>query len=572
MFFMRGSFIFICFCHIHALSGASPPENVGAQSNNATPYILICLAVLFAMSGFACCLPKRQAKSGSDNVNDELSAAKKLKLRKDASLRPNVLLLEPDDKTKGMQGKSPANRSSSRIPTESAATKKNPYLSPLPENPGIALSARSSASPRSSATPSVSKSSAALSVSKSSATPSASKNTGDTGTPPARKARKTPSETPTPTSNAVPSATAVASKNEDELEHFGGATLDAAATAGETSLYNIHGLDVGKLLGQGSFGRVFLCKKQKTGKLLAVKVVPVQGGADAKTVGGGSLKETVDIELNLLKVLVHRHVVHYYGHFFSANQDCLCLVLEYVPGGTVKSQLLQFGGFSDSLVKRYAKQTLSGIFYLHNLTPPVIHRDLKPANLLLTLDGKIKITDFGSAKVRMIITGGTAQCTLKGSVAYMAPEVFSGKEVGCQQDIWSFGCLVLEMCIAKTPWWDYKMNNIMQAFSIIGKSDKVPTAPEGRPDVMVKFMYCCMRRDPHERLSAKELLVHEFLMDKDKDLTSHSTSAKSHRSKKKDNATKTRSSASGGRRSNPESGVSKIAKESRNKSKSSGHA
>ncbi len=100
-------------------------------------------------------------------------------------------------------------------------------------------------------------------------------------------------------------------------------------------------------------------------------------------------------------------------------------------------------------------QILEGLEYLHNNN--VIHRDIKGANILVDNDGNVKLTDFGCAKqleftVNSLSNKENFNNTLKGSVPWMAPEVINQAVYDKKVDIWSFGCTILEMATAKTPW------------------------------------------------------------------------------------------------------------------------
>jgi len=340
-------------------------------------------------------------------------------------------------------------------------------------------------------------------------------------------------------------------------------------------------LEVGNTLGIGAFGRVFLAKNKVTGTLLAVKetIIDIRPTPTSRSTRGsrssmisnplvdsinnsrstthrsdaalrptnrlddvdlenydGSLRRTrrdggtddqiqeqyVDAlqEIKLLQILQHPNIVLYIGHEIIRDAPTRLLIfLEYLPGGTIKSQLDEFGAFSDSLVQRYSKQMFSGISYLHNLEQPVLHRDLKPANLLLTLDGELKIADFGTGKLKHVISPGQFTAshsgTITGTMQYMAPEVYSGKEMGCSQDIWSAGCCILEMCTAERPWVGFELENVMDAFRVIACSDALPARPTNRPPKLLDLIYsCCLNRDARTRGLAIDMLNHHpFLTD-----------------------------------------------------------
>lgn len=146
------------------------------------------------------------------------------------------------------------------------------------------------------------------------------------------------------------------------------------------------------------------------------------------------------------------------------------IFLEYVPGGSVSALLRNYGAFEEPLVKNFVRQILQGLNYLHE--KDIIHRDIKGANILVDNKGGIKISDFGISKkvedsksIRNhlvdeshasidLLTGGNRihRPSLQGSVFWMAPEVVKQTGHTHKADIWSVGCLVVEMLTGEHPW------------------------------------------------------------------------------------------------------------------------
>lgn len=112
----------------------------------------------------------------------------------------------------------------------------------------------------------------------------------------------------------------------------------------------------------------------------------------------------------------------------------------------------KFGALKEAVVKKYTKQILNGLRYLHY--NEVIHRDLKAANVLVDRAGVCKLSDFGTAKI--VSEMGSESNSLKGTVNWMAPEVIQQLKYGRYADIWSLGCTVYEMVTGKAPWHEKK--------------------------------------------------------------------------------------------------------------------
>merc|ERR1719356_491728 len=195
-------------------------------------------------------------------------------------------------------------------------------------------------------------------------------------------------------------------------------------------------------------------------------------------------KDSLENEVNIMRTLDHPRIVNYIGHDYLEN--CLFVYLEHMPGGTLTSALNEFGAFDECLTRTYTKQLLEGLDYLHTREPPVIHRDLKGANVLLSGDCTCKLADFGCSKR----TDCTMTHTMRGSIPWMAPEVIAHSQYGRSSDIWSFGCVVIEMSTAAVPWGRFE--NQMAALVKIGLSQESPPMPEDASDECKDFILKCV--------------------------------------------------------------------------------
>ena len=213
----------------------------------------------------------------------------------------------------------------------------------------------------------------------------------------------------------------------------------------------------GDLIGQGSFAKVYYGINPATGEIMAVKQVDIPSSMN---MGGQRTKfiQSLAHEINLLKMFNHENIVKYYGSMCDGNN--LNVFLEYIDGGCLASLLrkLQFCSVPDTV--HYLKQILSGISYLHMKN--IVHRDIKSANILITSSGKVKIGDFGVSK---LLDGVAKRFSVQGSVFWMAPELVRSQECSTKSDIWSVGCLVLEMLTGEHPWFGLDQ---IQAFYRIG--------------------------------------------------------------------------------------------------------
>ncbi|WWC87226.1 uncharacterized protein L201_002114 [Kwoniella dendrophila CBS 6074] len=263
----------------------------------------------------------------------------------------------------------------------------------------------------------------------------------------------------------------------------------------------------GALIGAGSFGSVFLGMDAHSGLLMAVKQVELPTGSARNEERKQSMVSALEREIELLKELQHENIVQYLDS--SADGNYLNIFLEYVPGGSVAALLSNYGAFEEALVKNFVRQILTGLNYLHERE--IIHRDIKGANILVDNKGGIKISDFGiSKKVESNLMTGpkTNRPSLQGSVFWMAPEIVKQTSYTSKADIWSVGCLIVEMLIGSHP---YPNLTQMQAIFRIGSQTPVPEIPPDISPEAADFLRQTFEIDHNARPTAAQLLEHPFI-------------------------------------------------------------
>eukprot|EP00930_Biecheleria_cincta_P001375 TRINITY_DN102516_c0_g1_i1.p1 TRINITY_DN102516_c0_g1~~TRINITY_DN102516_c0_g1_i1.p1 ORF type:complete len:629 (+),score=75.76 TRINITY_DN102516_c0_g1_i1:87-1889(+) len=255
----------------------------------------------------------------------------------------------------------------------------------------------------------------------------------------------------------------------------------------------------GEMLGRGAFGNVFKAVNRQSGKVFAVKEVQI----DQRDAADVRFREALENEIELMRAIQHSNIVSYLGHDYI--HSILHIYLEFMPGGSLANALFQFGPFAESLIAVYSRQLCEGLEYLHTREPIVLHRDIKSANILIGPDCQLKLADFGCSKR----THDTMSQSLRGSIPWMAPEVITQSGYGRRSDVWSLGCVIIEMATAKSPWPNF--NNTMAAAMHIGTDGNVPECPESLSGAGQNFIRQCTIRDKNERPLATALLRHEFL-------------------------------------------------------------
>ncbi|MBW0466232.1 hypothetical protein O181_005947 [Austropuccinia psidii MF-1] len=250
---------------------------------------------------------------------------------------------------------------------------------------------------------------------------------------------------------------------------------------------------LGEVLGRGAFGCVFRALNWFTGETVAVKQVGLSN------IPRSELPEIMS-EIDLLKNLDHPNIVQYRG--FVKTSDYLYIILEYCENGSLHTICKKFGKFPESLVAVYICQVLEGLFYLHE--QGVIHRDIKGSNILATKEGGVKLADFGVATR----TGALSDNTVVGSPYWMAPEVVDQSGATTASDIWSVGCVVIELLEGKPPY--YFLDPMPALFRIV--NDDCPPLPESASPIARDFLLQCFQKDQNLRISAKKLLKHPWML------------------------------------------------------------
>ena len=259
---------------------------------------------------------------------------------------------------------------------------------------------------------------------------------------------------------------------------------------------------VGDIIYESGNSTIYKAFNINDGNIFAVKKYNCENGAKC---------ENYFNEVKIYEHLNHPNIIKYI--YSEQISNYYFLYLEYIPGGSIKSMIDQFGGFNEILIRKYTKQILSGLKYLHD--KKIIHRDIKCANILIGNNGFIKLTDFGcSKKISMKLakkdssSNGEYCTSLKGTIPWCAPEVICHKKYGKKADIWSLGCTLIEMT-GNQPWGN--IENIFQVMNKIGKSNLTPEIPDYLSNNFKNFLRQCFKRDPKQRANLKTLMKHNFI-------------------------------------------------------------
>ena len=248
--------------------------------------------------------------------------------------------------------------------------------------------------------------------------------------------------------------------------------------------------EYGKVLGEGSFGKVYLVREHESKCVVALKVINKLAKEPTQfEVGGLQAKVTIQ---HYISTGEREKAPELYGYFHT--QKHILLIVEYAPGGNL-SQILEANELSERKIAHIMHQLCEIVQYTYQIN--IIHRDIKPENILLGASNEILLADYGISAYH---NSSKPRNTFCGTPFYMAPETktFPYEHTNAA-DIWSLGIVFHELFSGgkKEPSFDQK-NNVVLANDIPGDAK----------DLMMQML----KIDPMERISAEDVLQHHFLL------------------------------------------------------------
>ncbi|XP_036121839.1 STE20-like serine/threonine-protein kinase isoform X2 [Molossus molossus] len=253
-------------------------------------------------------------------------------------------------------------------------------------------------------------------------------------------------------------------------------------------------------LGDGAFGKVYKAQNKETNVLAAAKVIDTKSEEEL---------EDYMVEIDILASCDHPNIVKLLDAFYYENN--LWILIEFCAGGAVDAVMLELERpLTESQIQVVCKQTLEALNYLHD--NKIIHRDLKAGNILFTLDGDIKLADFGvSAKNTRTIQ---RRDSFIGTPYWMAPEVVmcetsKDRPYDYKADVWSLGITLIEMAEIEPPHHEL---NPMRVLLKIAKSEPPTLAQPSKWSSNFKdFLKKCLEKNVDSRWTTSQLLQHPFV-------------------------------------------------------------
>ncbi|KAM7140216.1 serine/threonine-protein kinase 10 [Molossus nigricans] len=253
-------------------------------------------------------------------------------------------------------------------------------------------------------------------------------------------------------------------------------------------------------LGDGAFGKVYKAKNKETGDLAAAKVIETKTEEEL---------EDYIVEIEILATCDHPYIVKLLGAYYYDGK--LWIMIEFCPGGAVDAIMLELDrGLTEPQIQVVCRQMLEALNFLHS--KKIIHRDLKAGNVLMTLEGDIRLADFGvSAKNLKTLQ---KRDSFIGTPYWMAPEVVMCETMkdtpyDYKADIWSLGITLIEMAQIEPPHHEL---NPMRVLLKIAKSDPPTLLTPSKWSVEFRdFLKTALDKNPETRPSASQLLEHPFV-------------------------------------------------------------
>ncbi|KAF7723403.1 hypothetical protein EC973_002047 [Apophysomyces ossiformis] len=284
-------------------------------------------------------------------------------------------------------------------------------------------------------------------------------------------------------------------------EASGEIRLQATWTMNSSSKLTPESFRMIRLLGHGSFGKVYQVVKRDTGRTYAMKVLSKRA-----LIAQNEVAHTLTERNVLIRTFKHPYVVSL--KFSFQTSEYLFLVMDYIPGGEMFAYLQQHQRLSEAQARFYLAEIVCALEAIH--AHDVVYRDLKPENILLDADGHIALTDFGLSKE---LKDEKTTRTFCGTSEYLAPEMVLRKSYTAMIDWWSLGILMYEMLTGAPPFHAAQLDTL---YSRICHAPIKFRSSLGLSNECKDLILSLLQRDPNERLGkhgAKEIKAHPWFKD-----------------------------------------------------------
>uniref|UniRef100_A0A674F0B5 Serine/threonine-protein kinase PLK n=1 Tax=Salmo trutta TaxID=8032 RepID=A0A674F0B5_SALTR len=249
----------------------------------------------------------------------------------------------------------------------------------------------------------------------------------------------------------------------------------------------------GKVLGKGGFAKCYEMTDLSTSKVYAAKIIP------HTRVSKPHQREKIDREIELHRVLHHKHIVQFYHHF--EDKDNIYILLEYCSRRSLAHILKARKVLTEPEVRYYLRQIVSGLKYLHE--QEILHRDLKLGNFFVSELMELKVGDFGLAA--KLESAGNRKKTICGTPNYLSPEVLNKQGHGCESDVWALGCVMYTMLLGRPP---FETTNLKETYRCIREARySLPSSLSPQAKQLISSL---LAKTPEDRPHLDHILRHDF--------------------------------------------------------------
>jgi len=263
-----------------------------------------------------------------------------------------------------------------------------------------------------------------------------------------------------------------------------------------TKVFSMDDFQIGKKLGIGKFGKVYLAREKKTGYICAIKVLFKDRLRKYK------VERTLRREIEIMMNIRHPNLLRLYGYFYDSKR--VYLIMEYAAHGEIFDLLhsTKAGRFSERRTATYIRDLADALFYLHKKN--IIHRDIKPENLLLDYSGRIKLSDFGWS---VHSKKGSKRKTMCGTAEYISPEMVKKELHDLNVDVWALGVLTHEFLQGNSPFAGHDQQEVFK------KVENMHFRfPQDMSEEAQDFIAKLLKRDPLQRLKLEDVPNHPFIL------------------------------------------------------------
>ncbi|KAG8052964.1 hypothetical protein GUJ93_ZPchr0001g30630 [Zizania palustris] len=253
--------------------------------------------------------------------------------------------------------------------------------------------------------------------------------------------------------------------------------------------------ELGRMLGQGSFAKVYHARNLASNQSVAIKVI------DKEKILRVGMIDQIKREISVMRLIRHPNIVQL--HEVMASRSKIYFAMEYVRGGELFSRVAR-GRLKEDAARKYFQQLIGAIDFCHSRG--VYHRDLKPENLLVDENGNLKVSDFGLSAFRECQKQDGMLHTTCGTPAYVAPEIINKKGYdGEKADIWSCGVILFVLLAGYLPFHD---SNLMEMYRKISKGDV--KYPQWFTSDVRKLLSRLLDPNPNTRITIEKLVEHPW--------------------------------------------------------------